>query len=153
MRKCFTNWLIEFFKDLVNEKIFVPGNQTHLECRWFFFPSLLQTELHKFSCYWKFHYIHQSRHDSVAGIPDVFFYLPKDSGYVNQGYSNVPNTEIENILQRRDVLAEEKLETNRCDVELEEFLSDAVQNEGLSHPPQSWREAQRNFEKIVALCS
>ena len=82
-----------------------------------------------------------------------FFYLPKDSVYVNQGYSNVPNTEIENILQRRNVLAEEKLETNRCDVELEEFLSDAVQNEGLSHPPQSWREAQRNFEKIVALCS
>ena len=50
-------------------------------------------------------------------------------------------------------MAEGKLEANRCDVELEEFLSDAVQNEGLSHPPQSWREAQRNFEKIVALCS
>ena len=30
MRKGFTNWLIEFFKDLVNENIFIPDNQTHL---------------------------------------------------------------------------------------------------------------------------
>ena len=52
MRKGFTNWLIEFFKDLVNENIFIPGNQTHLECSWFVFSSLLQTELDEFSCYW-----------------------------------------------------------------------------------------------------
>ena len=32
MRKGFTNWLTEFFKDLVNGNIFIPGNQTHLEC-------------------------------------------------------------------------------------------------------------------------
>ena len=32
MRKGFTNNLIEFFKDLVSENIFIPGNQTHLEC-------------------------------------------------------------------------------------------------------------------------
>ena len=51
MRKGFTNCLIEFFKDLVNENIFIPGNQTHLECSWFVFSSLLQTELDEFSCY------------------------------------------------------------------------------------------------------
>ena len=149
MRKGFTNWLTEFFKDLVNENIFIPGNQTHLECSWFVFSSLLQTELDVFSCYWNSHYILQSRHDSVAGIPDVLFYLPEDSGYVNQKH-DVTNTEIENILRERDVVAEEELETNRCDVELEEFFSYVVQNEGLSHPPRSWREAKRNFEKIVA---
>ena len=71
MRKGFTNWLIEFFTDLVNENIFVPENQTHLECSWLVFSSLLQTELDEFSCYWNSHYILQSRHDSVAGIPDV----------------------------------------------------------------------------------
>ena len=32
LKKRFTNWLIECFKDLVNENIFIPGNQTHLEC-------------------------------------------------------------------------------------------------------------------------
>ena len=44
MRKGFTNWLTEFFKDLVNGNIFIPGNQTHLECNWLVFSSLLQTE-------------------------------------------------------------------------------------------------------------
>ena len=51
MRKGFTNWLIEFFKDLVIENIFVPGDQIHLECSCFFLSSLLQTELGEFSCY------------------------------------------------------------------------------------------------------
>ena len=41
MRKGFTNRLIECFKDLVNENICIPGNQTHLECSWFFFSSFL----------------------------------------------------------------------------------------------------------------
>ena len=51
MRKGFTNWLIEFFKDLVNENVSIPGNQTHLECIWFVFSSLLQTELDEISSY------------------------------------------------------------------------------------------------------
>ena len=50
-------------------------------------------------------------------------------------------------------MAEEELETNGCEVELDKFFSYVVQNEGMSHPPRSWREAKRNFEKIVALCS
>ena len=152
LRKGFTNWLIQLFKDLVSENIFIPGNQTHLECSWLVFSSLLHTELDEFSCYWNSHYIRQSRHDSVAGITHVLFYLPEDSGYVNQKH-DVTNTEIESILPKRDVVVNGELETNRCDVELEEFFSHAVQNEGLSHPPQSWREAKRNFEKIMALCS
>ena len=81
------------------------------------------------------HYIRQSRHDSVAGIPDVLFYLPEDGGYVNQEH-DFTNAEIENIFGERDVVAEGELETNRCDVELEELFSYVVQNEGLSHSPR-----------------
>ena len=82
----------------------------------------------------------------------MLFYLPGDSGYVNQKH-DVTNTEIESILQKRDAVADGELETNRCDVELEEFFSYVVQNEGLSHLPRSWGEEKRNFEKIMALCS
>ena len=133
-------------KALFNENIFVPRNQTHLKCSWFVFSSLLQTELVEFSCYWNSHCIRQSRHDSVASIPDVLFDLLDDSGYANRK-NDVTNTEIENILQERDVVTEWKLETNRCDVELEQFFSYVVQNKGLSHPPRSWREAKRNLKK------
>ena len=66
----------------------------------------------------------------------MLFYSPEDSGYVNQKH-DVTNTEIESILQERDVVAERQLETNRCDVELEEFFSYVVENEGLSHPLRS----------------
>ena len=106
----------------------------------------------EFSCYWNSHYIPQSPHDSVAGIPDVLFYLPEESGYANQKY-DVTNTEIEDVLREWDVAVEGELETARCDVDLEEFFNYIVQNEGLSHPPWSWRKAKRNFEKVVTLCS
>ena len=81
-----------------------------MECNWFVFFSLLQTVLDEYSCYWNSHCTRQSRHDSVAGIPDVLFYLLEDSGYVNQEH-DVTNTEIENILRERDVMAERELET------------------------------------------
>ena len=66
--------------------------------------------LDEYSFYWNSHCTRQSRHDSVAGIPDVLFYLLEDSGYVNQE-QDVTNTEIENILRERDVMAERELET------------------------------------------
>ena len=97
-----------------------------MERSWFDFSSLLQTELDEFSYYWNSHYIRQSRHYPVAGIPDVLSYLPEDSGYVNRKHG-VTNTGIENILQEQDVVAERELETNRCDVDLEEFFSYVVQ--------------------------
>ena len=40
-------------------------------------------------------------------------------------------------LRERNVAVEGELETNRCDVDLEEFFNYVVQNEGLSHPPRS----------------
>ena len=123
-----------------------------MEYSWFVFSSLLLIDLDEFSCYWNSHYIRQSRHDSVASTPDGLFYETEDSGYVNQKH-DVTNTEIETILRERDVAAEGELENNRCDVELNEFFSYFVQNQGLSHPPRSWIEAKRNFEKIVSLCS
>ena len=30
--------------------------------------------------YWNTHYIRQSRHETVAGVPDILFFLPENSG-------------------------------------------------------------------------
>ena len=78
LRKGFTSWVIEFFKDLVNDRILLLGNHIHLECSWFVFSPLLQKELEEFCYYWNSHFIRRSRHDSVSGIPDVLFYLPEE---------------------------------------------------------------------------
>ena len=50
-------------------------------------------------------------HDMILLLAShVLFYLLEDSGYVNQEH-DVTNTEIENILRERDVMAERELET------------------------------------------
>ena len=75
---------------------------------------------------------------AVKGI----IYLPEGSDYVNQNH-DVTNTEIENILRERGVVAEGEFETNRYDAELEEFFSYVVQNEGLCYPPQLERSRKK----------
>ena len=151
LRKGFTTWVIEFFKDLVNGRILIPGNHIHLECSWFVFSPLLQKELDDFSYYWNSHFIRRSRHNSVSGIPDVLFYLPEESGCSNQRH-DVTADEIENVLRHRDNIREEETKVHKCDTDLKEFFEYVVQSEGLSHPPGSWNEAKENFIKIVRLC-
>ena len=85
-------------------------------------------------------YVH---HDMILLLASQVccFFLPEDSGYVNLKH----DSEIENMLRERDIVAEGEFETNRCDVGLQQFFSYVLENEGLSHPPRSWREAKRNF--------
>ena len=78
--------------------------------------------------------------------------LLEDSGYVNQNH-DVTKTDTENILPEQNDMSGRELETNRFDVDLDELFSCVIENEGLSHAPRSWREAETNFGKIVALCS
>ena len=151
LRKGFTTWVIEFFKDLVNDRILIPGNHIHLECRWFLVSPLLQKELDEFSYYWNSHFIRGSRHDSVSGIPDVLFYLPEASGFSNQRH-DVTADEIENVLRYRDIVREGETEVHKSDTDLKEFFEYVVESEGLSHPPGSWNEAKENFVKLVRLC-
>ena len=76
---------------------------------------------------WNSHYIRQSRHDSVAGISDMLFYLLEESGYANQKHE-VTHTEIGNILRERDVMVEGELETNRCDIDSEKIFNYVVRS-------------------------
>ena len=151
LRKGFTSWVIDFFKDLVKDRIKLPGNHIHLECSWFVFSPFLQKELDKFSYYWSSHFIRRSRHDSVSGIPDVLFYFPEESGFSNQRH-DVTADEIEDVLRYRNIIMEGETEVQKCDTDLKEFFEYVVQSEGLSHPPGSWNEAKENFVKIVRLC-
>lgn len=48
-----------------------------MECLWFSFLGLLQKELHEVCQHWNSHYIRKSRHDTVAGRPDILYYLPE----------------------------------------------------------------------------
>ena len=92
MRKSFTNWLTEFSKALVNEKVLSLGIR-HI---------------------WK-----------VVGLTFLPYYKPS---WMNLAIIGIPITYAnQDILQEQDVVAERELETNRCDVDLEEFFSYVVQ--------------------------
>lgn len=78
-----TTWWINFFKDLVDRGVFLPGNIYHNECIRFCFNELLQHDLDFVVLHWNTHYIQQSRHDTVPGRSDELFFLPERSGGEN----------------------------------------------------------------------
>lgn len=54
-----------------------------MECLWFCFSKVIQSELDKVRDHWNSHYIRRLRHDTVAGVPDILYYLPENSGAVD----------------------------------------------------------------------
>ena len=79
-RRSRLTWWINFFKDLVDRGVFIPGNTLHEECLWFCFAELIQQDLDFVKIHWNTHYIRQSGHDTVPGKPDELYFLPENFG-------------------------------------------------------------------------
>ena len=73
-------WWINFFKDLVDRGVFIPGNRLHEEYLWFCFAELIQQDLDFVKIHWNTHYIRQSGHDTVPGKPDELYFPPENFG-------------------------------------------------------------------------
>ena len=76
LRKSKTTWWMNFFKDLIENQMFTPGNRLQMECLWFCFSDLIQQELDELVEMWNTHHIRRSRHDTVSGIPSELYFLP-----------------------------------------------------------------------------
>ena len=50
------------------------------ECLWFCFNGILQSSLDEAKLYWNTHYIRPSRHETVAGVPNILFDIPEQFG-------------------------------------------------------------------------
>ena len=72
-----SSWWIEFFKNLIEQDIFSPGNELQQECIWFCFNKLLQDDLDAVKDHWNTHRIRHSRYDTVSGRPNELFFLPE----------------------------------------------------------------------------
>ena len=77
LRRSRMTWWMNFFKDLMEQAVFIPGNQLQIECLWFCFSSIIQQDLDFVVQHWNSHYIRRSRHDTISGRPDELFYLPE----------------------------------------------------------------------------
>ena len=69
-----------FFKDLVDSGKVDLEKEIHNKCLWFCFSGVLESALNDMRKYWNTHYIRQSCHKTVAGVPDTLYFLPENSG-------------------------------------------------------------------------
>lgn len=69
-----------FFKDLVDSGKVDLEKEIHNKCLWFCFSAVLESALNDMRKYWNTHYIRQSCHKTVAGVPDTLYFLPENSG-------------------------------------------------------------------------
>lgn len=86
------NW----FKDMVDAGILELGDEFDMKCLWFCYSKLLQKELENVKEHWNSHYIRKSRHDTVAGVPDILYFLPESVGFVDCVVA-VPHDKIKQV--------------------------------------------------------
>ena len=67
-----------FFKDLVDSGKVDLEIEIHNKCLWFCFSGVLESALNDMRKYWNTHYIRQSCHKTVAGVPDTLHFLPEN---------------------------------------------------------------------------
>lgn len=85
---------------------------------------------------------------TVSGIPNEL-YLPHTRGFEDCG-NEVSAEDIENILNQGDIYGQTELAKD-LDDELQEYFQYVVGEQGLTHPPEDWRQTRDMYEKIVQL--
>ena len=83
LRRNRSGWWIDLFQDMCQRGILELGNTYHIECLWFCYSKIIQQELYNVKDQWNSHNIRKSQHATVAGIPDLLFFIPEYYGGEN----------------------------------------------------------------------
>ena len=75
MRKSQTNFMINFFRQLVDE-VYNPEDPLHKACAWFCFEPLINKNLQEFKEQWNSHFIRRSQYCEVNGRPNYLYSFP-----------------------------------------------------------------------------
>lgn len=139
LRKAWSHWWINFFKDLIERGDLNTANVLESECLWFAFSSLLQKELNKVQHHWNTHYIRRSRHETLAGRPDELYYLPENVNAENHVHI-VDNEKYQDMLS----YCQDYQEDSMCQ---EYFTSIFTQME--FGQPDNWDEALTLYHNLM----
>ena len=139
-RRSRATWWINFFKDLMEQSVFTPGNDLQMECLWFCFSSLIQCDLNSVKDHWNTHLIRKSRHETVSGRPDELFHLPELHSAEDFKH---PVTEE----QCRFVL-ENYVTSDECHNDFQEYFNYVVDTAELT-PPGDWRDALAHYNRLI----
>lgn len=116
-------------------------SEIHKEALWYSFCTLLQNELNFVKEHWNSHYIRRSRHETVAGRPDVLYILPESYGGEENLKTSIVNEDLEYVKQN---LIEEIEENN----EFTEYFN-YVRHECQLNLPNSWQEGITLLQTLI----
>lgn len=139
-RRSHTNWWINFFKDLGDNRVIDLTSPLQKECLWFCFSELLQKYLDEVKEHWNTHYIRRSRFDTVQGRPDSLYYIPELRG----GSPNLllPVPEQERVYAKTQVIDPEE-ENYYHDYFI--YIMETCQLQG----PENWQQALRLYNLLM----
>ena len=142
LRRSWSSWWINFFKDMIDAGNLDASNRMHLECIWFCFSEIIQKELDEVRDEWNNHYIRASRHHTASGIPNTLYFLPEGVGTMDckHQYDLECLEEIKNELHLPDDLNESLI--------YQEYFSYAKQMIGVAEP-NSWRDAVKMYNRLL----
>ena len=146
-RRAFSNWVMDYFKALVDEGKLLLGNYFHMECIRYVFSDLLQANLDCVKNEWNNHFIRRSNNCMVWGIPDELYYFPENWDY-NECGIEVDENEL-SILENETNVFQDELEIETGDKELFIFFSYIIEQYQFEYPPRDWTNARIMFETIV----
>ena len=152
LKKSFTHWVIEFFRDFVHSGVYSPGNVIHTECAWFCFSKILQSYLTNVVNDWNSHYIRKSRCYTVPGTPDELYHVPEESGF--HDYAKIlENHTVLVIAQELNLYRRAENILNGNEEDIQQYFLYVVQSEDLRFPPSNIGEARALFTKIIRFCN
>ena len=80
LRRSWSSWWVNFFKDLIARGALDTSNTLQLECLRFCFSPVLKRGLEEVKDSWNSHYVRKSRYHTQAGIPNQLYLLPETVG-------------------------------------------------------------------------
>ena len=147
MRRCFTGWLIDFFKERVADGRFITGSILHKDIAWFSFSYLIQRELSQLKRRWNTHRIRKNDEHVITGIPNQLYFMPEYFGFANCGF-DTSEVDIENIDGIENVEENWRRDAD-LDHETARFFQSILERSNLYWPPLNWQDAVHIFDVLI----
>ncbi len=140
LRRSWSDWWINFFKDLVARGILDTSNPLHLECLWYCFSPVMKKELEEVKDSWNCHYVCKSRYHTQAGIPNQLYLLPEAVGA----------DDYKKLYEARDLLdIEDSVNVStENNSEYQEYFVYSAGMLGLGQA-QTWRDALTTYKRLL----
>lgn len=138
LRKNRTSYLINFFRDLVDEGSYDPGDDIQKAMAHYCFSGLIKEELYSCMEQWNSHYLRKSEYSHVHGRPELLFEV-----FENQGLDITSPDDIDQIQH----VIDDNLTENNSEIDLEEYFEYLSTEIGLS-VAKTFPEGKLNFVQL-----